>query len=59
MNGENEMNGEVVKITKVTAEEAQAFRDRVKKQHEELSTWIIIPIDEFIKHYDDCGTPQE
>jgi hypothetical protein len=43
------MEGTVGKVvTKVTAEEAEAFRDRVRKQNEELATWVVIPIDNAI-----------
>lgn len=39
-----------VRITKVTPEEAQAFRERVRKQREEfLTNWVVIPIDEVIE----------
>lgn len=35
---------------KVTPEEAQAFRDRVKKQWEEFeANWVVIPIDDAIE----------
>jgi hypothetical protein len=39
-----------VKVTKVTAEEAQAFRDRVKKQNEEFAAnWIVVDVGDFIE----------
>lgn len=36
--------------SKITREEAEAFRARVKKQNEEfLKNWVIIPIDDAIE----------
>lgn len=43
----------VVKATKVTAEEAEAFRERVRKQNAELANWVVIPIDDVIAALED------
>lgn len=34
---------------KITQEEAEAFRERVRKQREEMATWVVTPIDEAIE----------
>jgi hypothetical protein len=42
-----------VKVTRVTAEEAQAFRDRVKRQNEEFAAnWVVIPVDDLLELFD-------
>lgn len=40
-------------IIKISPEEAEAFRERVRKQHEELATWVVIPVDEFLEFAED------
>ncbi len=42
-----------MKIIKISAEEAQAFRERVKKQNEEIARMVVIDTDEFIKRWDE------
>lgn len=45
----------VVKVIKVTAEEAEAFRERVRKQNEELAKWVVTPIDDAIVILEDSA----
>lgn len=33
---------------KITEEEAEAFRARVRAQRQEMAKWVVIPIDEVI-----------
>ncbi len=42
-----------MKVTKITAEEAEAFRARVREQNEERARWVVIDADDFIREFQD------
>lgn len=41
--------GEIISVTRVTSEEAEAFRNRVNKQNERIVKWIVIDVDDFLE----------
>lgn len=48
------MHDKVVKVIKITAAEAEAFRARVREQNERIANMIVIDVDEFIALFDDA-----
>jgi len=43
----------IVKVTRITTEEAEAFRTRARKQREEMGAMVVISVDDFLAVADD------
>ena len=50
---------EASRFIKITAEEAEAFRKRVREQNERIANMVVFDVDEFIKLVSGGGTSED